>query len=434
MNRQILRLALPNIITNITVPLLGIVDLALMGHLDDPVYIGAIALGGTIFNIIYSSFSFLRMGSSGLTAQAFGAKNKEEVSLILQRSLLVGLGLAVIIILLRFPIQWAALHLLDGSAEVKTLAHEYFYIRILAAPATLGLYAFYGWYLGVQNAIIPMILAVVINVVNIVLNFVFVDYFHMKSDGVAWASVIAQYSGWILAGVFFFTKFKKYHLRFPFARIIETSAISRFFRVNSDIFVRTIMLWFVLAFFTSQSARAGDNILAVNTLLFQLFYFFSYFADGFAYAAEALTGKAKGEKNHQEMKRVIKGVFTWGWGIAGAFTVIYSFGLDSIMKVLSNNSIILNLSKEYYIWIIIMPFISIAAFNWDGIFIGATASKAMRNISIMVSLLIFIPIYYVTKSVGGNHALWFAFDLFMLTRSLGMWYYARKGVLIKEYI
>ena len=432
MNREILRLALPNIITNITVPLLGIVDLALMGHLDDPVYIGAIALGSTIFNIIYSSFSFLRMGTSGLTAQAFGAKNREEISLILQRSLLVGLALAIVLITFRYPIQWAALKILDGSPEVKMLAQEYFYIRIIAAPATLGLYAFYGWFLGAQNAIIPMILAVVVNVVNIALNFLFVHHFGMKSDGVAWASVIAQYSGLTLASLFFFTKFKLYRLRFKLKRIIETQAITRFFRVNSDIFIRTIMLWFVLAFFTSRSAKAGDNILAVNTLLFQLFYFFSFFADGFAYAAEALTGKAKGAKNFDEMKKVVKGVFRWGWAIALAFTIIYGFGLDSIMKVLSNNQLILDMSKEFYIWIIIIPVISIAAFNWDGIFIGVTASKAMRNISIIVSLFVFIPAYFLTKSFGGNHALWFAFDLFMLARSLGMWFYAKRGVLISE--
>ncbi len=430
MNRQIVRLALPNIITNITVPLLGIVDLALMGHLDDPVYIGAIALGSTVFNIIYSSFSFLRMGSSGMTSQAYGAAKKEEVSLVLQRSLLLGIALAIAIILLQYPIQWVAFQLLDGNQHVKLLARQYFYIRILAAPATLGLYAFYGWYLGVQNAIIPMILAIVVNVVNIALNFVFVYWFGMKSDGVAWASVIAQYSGLLLAGIFFYARYKQYHIRFSLGRIIETRSLKRFFGVNSDIFIRTIMLWFVLAFFTSRSARSGNNILAVNTLLFQLFYFFSYFADGFAYAAEALTGKAKGARKLDEVKAVIKGVFRWGWVIALAFTFIYGFGLNQIMKLLSDNQLILNMAKPYYVWIVIMPLISIAAFNWDGIFIGATASRAMRNVSIIVSLLVFLPAYYLTYTAWGNHGLWFAFDLFMLIRGLGMWYYAKKdGVL-----
>ena len=434
MNRQIVRLALPNIITNITVPLLGIVDLALMGHLDNPIYIGAIALGSTIFNIIYSSFSFLRMGSSGMTSQAYGANKKEEVSLVLQRSLLLGMGLAIFLILFQYPVQWAAFKLLDGSSDVKLLAQQYFYIRILAAPATLGLYAFYGWYLGVQNAIIPMILAIVVNVVNIALNFLFVRWFGMKSDGVAWASVIAQYSGLLLAGVFFLIRYKQYHIRFSFKQIVETRAIKRFFGVNSDIFIRTVMLWFVLAFFTSRSAKSGNNILAVNTLLFQLFYFFSYFADGFAYAAEALTGKAKGARKFDEMKEVVKGVFRWGWVIALAFTVIYAFGLNAIMRILSDNYHLLNMAKPYYVWIIIIPLISIAAFNWDGIFIGATASRAMRNISIIVSLLVFLPAYYLTHSVWGNHGLWFAFDLFMLARGVGMWLYAKRGVLQKNVV
>lgn len=429
MNRQILRLALPNIITNITVPLLGIVDMALMGHLDDPIYIGAIALGSTIFNIIYSSFSFLRMGSSGLTSQAFGAQKKEEISLVLQRSLLLGFGLAFLIILLRYPIQWAAFKLLDGSFEVKLLAQQYFYIRIVAAPATLGLYAFYGWYLGVQDAIIPMVLAIVVNVVNIGLNFLFVHSFGMKSDGVAWASVIAQYSGLLLAGVFFVIKYKQYHIRFKFKQIVESRAIKRFFGVNADIFIRTIMLWFVFAFFISRSASSGDNILAVNALLFQLFYFFSYFADGFAYAAEALTGKAKGAGKPDELKKIIKGIFLWGWVIALSFTAIYGFGLNAIMKILSDNTLILSMAKPYYIWIIIIPLISISAFNWDGVFIGVTASRAMRNISIIVSLIVFLPAFYITHSWWGNHGLWFAFDLFMLARGLGMWYYARRGAL-----
>ncbi len=426
MNRQIIRLALPNIVTNITVPLLGIVDLALMGHLDSPVYIGAIALGGTIFNIIYSSFAFLRMGSSGLTAQAYGAQNKEEVALILQRSLLVGFAMALFLILMMYPIQWLSFKLLDGSEEVKFFAREYFYIRILAAPATLGLYAFYGWYLGIQNSVIPMTIAVTVNVVNILLNFIFVVGLGMKSDGVAWATVIAQYSGLILAFFFFLKKYSQYKLRFPFVRIADKKALKRFFRVNSDIFIRTLLFLMVLAMFTSRSARQGDIILAVNTLLFQLFYFFSYFADGFAFAAEALAGKAKGARNQKELHMVVKYVFRWGWIIALVFTAVYGLGLDEIMHLLTNEETVLAVAKNYYPWIIIIPLISIGAFTWDGIFIGITASRAMRNISILVSLFVFLPAYFITNPHWGNHALWFAFDLFMLTRSLGMWIYAKK--------
>ena len=428
MNRQILRLAIPNIVTNITVPLLGIVDLALMGHLDSPVYIGAIALGGTIFNIIYSSFAFLRMGSSGLTAQAYGSKNREETALILQRSLLVGFGLALLLIVLMYPIQWVSFKILDGSTDVKFFARQYFYIRILAAPATLGLYAFYGWYLGIQNSFIPMTIAITVNVVNIILNFVFVIGLGMKSDGVAWATVIAQYSGLILAFIFFLKRYKVYKIKFPFSKISEKQGVKRFFKVNRDIFIRTLLFLIVLATFTSQSAKRGDIILAVNTLLFQLFYFFSYFADGFAFAAEALSGKAKGAGNKIEFKKVIKGIFKWGWGIALIFTVIYGFGLDTIMRLLTNEGEVLQTAKEFYPWVMIIPFISIGAFTWDGVFIGITASKAMRDISIFVSVFIFFPAYYLTSGILGNHSLWFAFDLFMIVRSALMWYYSKREI------
>jgi MATE family multidrug resistance protein len=428
MNRQILRLALPNIVTNITVPLLGIVDLALMGHLDSPVYIGAIALGGTIFNIIYSSFAFLRMGSTGLTAQAYGAKNSEEVALILQRSLLVGVAMAAMLMLFMYPIQWVAFKVLDGSEEVKFFARQYFYIRIFAAPATLGLYAFYGWFLGVQNSVIPMTIAVTVNVVNIALNFLFVVGLGMKSDGVAVATVIAQYTGLFLASFFFLRKYKRYKIRFPLKRIAEKSALTRFFRVNTDIFIRTLLFLMVLAIFISRSAAQGDVILAVNTLLFQLFYFFSYFADGFAFAAEALSGKAKGARNKEELKRVIKGVFTWSWGIAVLFTLIYGFGLDFIMKGFTTEETVREAARAFYPWVMAIPLISIGAFTWDGIYIGLTATKAMRNIGIAVSVFIFLPAYYFTHESLGNHALWLAFDLFMLTRSLGMWIYAKKQI------
>ncbi len=247
----------------------------MMGHLDDPIYIGAIALGGVIFNIIYHSFAFLRMGSSGFTAQAFGANNSKDVSLVLIRSLIVALGLATLLILLQYPIQWAGFQMLDGSEEVKTLAREYFYIRIFAAPATLSLYALYGWFLGLQNARIPMILAIVINTLNIGFNFLFIYVFNMKSDGVALASVLAQYSGLLLAIIFLITKYKKHLLIFSRSVIFQLDEMKRFFRVNSDIFIRTLLLLLVLAFFMSNSAKISDDILAVNSLLFQFFFIFS---------------------------------------------------------------------------------------------------------------------------------------------------------------
>ncbi len=420
-NKSILRLAIPNIVTNITVPLLGLVDLALMGHLKDPVYIGAIALGSIIFNVIYSGFGFLRMGSSGLTAQAWGAKLKDETSLVLIRSLIVAMCLAAIVILFQFPIQWVSFKILDGGEAVSELARDYFYIRIWAAPATLGLYTFFGWFLGVQNAKTPMIIALVINLVNILLNFVFVLGFGMTSDGVALATVIAQYSGLLLAIYFLLTKYRPYVKKYSMTLIMRSDEIIRFFKVNSDIFIRTILLLLTLAFFTNISAKHGNDILAVNTLLFQFFFIFSYFADGFAFAGEALTGKAIGAGNRKLLKITVKNLFYWGAGAAIFASFIYAIGLEPLMNVMTSNSRLLEISKNYSIWVVMIPLTISAAFIWDVIFIGVTATKAMSNAMIISSLVIFLPAYYLTANYWGNDALWFALNLFMIARGILMW-------------
>ncbi len=397
-----------------------------MGHLNDPVFIGAIALGSIIFNVIYSGFSFLRMGSSGLTAQAWGASLHKEMSLVLLRSLIVALGLAVILILFQFPIQWLSFKILDGSESVTTLAKEYFYIRIWAAPATLGLYTFFGWFLGMQNAKYPMIIAIVINLINIGLNFVFVFGFGMTTGGVALSTVIAQYSGLFLAIYFLIAKYPQYVKKFPLAIILKTEAIRRFFNVNSDIFIRTILLLLTLAFFTNVSAKQGDDILAINTLLFQFFFMFSYFADGFAYAGEALTGKALGAGNKKLLSNTVKHLFNWGWGAAIFTSLIFATGLEQFMKIMTSNSDLLEMAGKYQIWVIIIPLTSSAAFIWDGIFVGVTASKGMRNAMIVSTLIVFLPAYYLTANHWGNDALWFALNLFMLARGLLMWLMWRR--------
>jgi len=421
-NNKILKLAIPNIVTNITVPLLGIVDLALMGHLSNPIYIGAIALGSLIFNMIYSSFGFLRMGSSGMAAQAFGASLQEEISLVLIRSLLVAMGLAVSLILFQFPIQWIAFKILDGSEAVTTLAKDYFNVRIWAAPATLGLMAFFGWFLGLQDAKRPMIIAIVINLVNIGLNFVFVLGLNMTSSGVALATVIAQYSGLFLAIYFLLTKYKVYVRRFSFVVILKGEAIIRFFKVNSDIFIRTIFLLLTLAFFTNTSAKAGDETLAINTILLQFFMIFSYFADGFAYAGEALTGKALGAKDKVNLNYTVKHLFYWGGGAAVLASFVFFIGLEPMLKLMTSNKEIREIALQYSIWVVIIPLTSSAAFIWDGIFVGVTASKGMRNAMIISAIFIFLPSYYIAVVYIGNNALWLSLNLFMFARGVLMWF------------
>lgn len=426
-NKSILNLAVPNIVTNITVPLLGLVDLALMGHLNNPVYIGAIALGSIIFNVIYSSFNFLRMGSTGFTAQAWGAKDKDEVTLVLIRSLLVAMGLAAILLIFQYPINWLSFVILDGSEEVRALAMDYYFIRIWAAPATIGLYAFFGWFLGVQNARIPMIIAITINIINIALNFVFVLVFNMTSDGVALATVIAQYSGFVIAIILLLRKYKEYARWFSMKIVFKAQAIIRFFKVNTDIFIRTLLLLLTLAFFTNTSAGMGDDILAINTLLFQFFFIFSYFADGFAFAGEALTGKAVGAKNNSLLKKTIQHLFYWGWVAAITTSILYLAGIDFFMTILTSNKTLIDLAIDYKLWVIIIPLTSTAAFIWDGIYVGVTASKQMRNVMILSSLLIFLPAYYATYNSWGNNALWFALNAFMMGRTLLMWLWWKKA-------
>jgi MATE family multidrug resistance protein len=430
LNREILRLAVPNIVSNLTVPLLGMADYALMGHLkqDSVVYVGAVALGTTIFNVLYMSLGFLRMGTSGFTAQSYGARDKKALHSGLHRSLLVALLLALLLIILQYPIQWVAFRLLDGTPQVTRFARQYFYIRIYAAPATLMLYSFYGWYLGMQNARIPMTIAIVVNALNIGLNFLFVFGFGMHSNGVALASVLAQYTGLLLAFRFLKKKYAGYFRKIALRKLVQKEGLMVFFRVNGDIFVRTLLLIFVLTFFTGISARTGNNILAVNTLLFQFFFFFSYFADGFAFAGEALAGKAKGSGHRLLLTVTVRQLFVWGFGIALATSLIYFAGLKTFMHILTDNHNLLQLAGDYRWWVILLPLTSIAAFIWDGIYVGVTASRAMRNTMILSSLFIFLPAFYLLYPHWGNHGLWLSMQLFMLARGLSMWMLAKRAV------
>jgi len=421
MNREFLRLAIPNIITNITVPLLGLVDLALMGHLGDPVYIGAVALGSVIFSLIYTGFGFLRMGTSGFTAQVFGAKNEIGINLVLWRSLLVAMGLAFVLIILQEPIEIISFNLLDGSNEVRELAREYFRIRIWAAPATLGLYALYGWFLGIQDAKPPMIIAISINLINIALNFLFVYQFKMTSDGVALASVIAQYSGLLIGVLFLITKYRKLSIWQPLSMLLETVELKKFFKVNSDIFIRTLALMMTFTFFTAISAQMGDMTLAVNSLLIQFLFVFSYFSDGFAFAGEALVGKAYGANNKNLISKTVHHLFIWAWLTAVLFSIVFFVGHEQILSILTNDTELIKLSVNYHWWVVILPITTIAAFIWDGVFIGLTASKQMRNVMLFSAFFIFLPSYYLTVNYYGNHSLWLAMNLFMAVRSLLMW-------------
>ncbi|MDR0824312.1 MAG: MATE family efflux transporter [Prevotella sp.] len=417
MNRSILRLAIPNIISNITVPLLGIVDMFIVGHLDSEDYIGAIALATMLFNFIYWSFSFLRMGTSGFTAQAFGAKNYKEQTNSLLRSLAVAMTGGVLIIVLQYFIALIGFYILNAEPSIKMYAHDYFYIYVWAAPAVLGMYTFNGWYVGMQNAKVPMIVAIAVNTVNIALNFVFVYGLKMKIEGVALASTCAQYTGFILFLLIWNIKYGWLKAYLNVSILKDMRSYIPFFKVNSDIFIRTMALIAVTTFFMSASAKSGKDILAVNALLMQMFILFSYMMDGFAYAAEALTGKYIGENNKAILKKLVRRLFVWGVGIAILFTLVYALSLDQILALITDKQSILALSKSYQFWILLIPIAGFSAFLWDGIFVGATASRQMRN-SMLIAVCAFFIIYFAFYQLSANNILWLAFIVYLASRGI----------------
>ncbi len=428
MTKKILRLAIPSIISTLSVPLLSSVDTAVVGHLDKVEYLGAIALGSMIFNFIYMTFSFLRMGTKGLTAQANGKMDEEMINMILQRALAVALGSAIILIIAQNWIAELSLAIIGGSSEVERLAGEYFYIRIWAAPASLALYVFNGWFLGLQNAKIPLIITVTLNILNIFFNLLFIYQFDMNSNGVALGTVFAQYIGLIMAIVFTYRKYGEKLTPVAFGKLFERKELAKFFKINVDIFIRTVLLIFALSFFTTKSAGFGDNLLAANTILMQLWMIISYGIDGFAYASESLVGKYYGAKNSEKLKRVVKETFLWAAGISVVFMVTYLLASKEILGIFTDKTDIIELAMSFMGWILISPLLNSSAFIWDGIFVGATASKAMRNSMIVSTIFVYFPVYYISEGVIGNHSLWLALTLFMVSRGITLAAYSRRYI------
>lgn len=409
-------------------PLLGVVDTALMGHLDSIAYVSAIALGSMIFNFIYWGFGFLRMGTVGFTAQAAGSNDSKESIRILYRGLIIAGFLSLLILLSQYLILEGGLSLTHSSSEVENLAREYFYIRVWAAPASLGILVFSGWFIGMQNSVFPMIVAIATNVFNIALNFLFVFGLDMKSEGVAYGTLIAQYLSLIIVIILFLSKYRNLLFRAKVKVLMQWSKLKRFTQVNRDIFIRTLGIIFVFSFFTVRSANIDDQTLAVNSILFQFFMIFSYLMDGFANAAEALTGKAIGEKKPALLRRIIKYIFAWGLGFSLLFTVAYALGNTFFVGVMTDIPKLAQAADDLIFYVLLMPLLSFSAFLLDGIFVGATASKAMRNTMLAAVVLVFIPIHYLAP-LTDIHSLWVAFLAFMLARGLFLALSLKKDVL-----
>lgn len=416
-NKRILQIAVPSIISNITVPLLGLIDVTIVGHLGAASYIGAIAIGGMLFNIIYWIFGFLRMGTSGMTSQAYGKRDLNEVTRLLLRSVGVGLFVAICMILLQYPIQKLAFTLIKTTREIEQLSSLYFRICIWGAPAMLGLYGFAGWFIGMQNSRFPMYIAITQNIVNILASLSFVYWLGMKVEGVAFGTLIAQYAGFIMAIWLWLRYYGTLKKRIVWKGVLRREAMSRFFQVNRDIFFRTLCLVIVTLFFTSSGAAQGEVVLAVNTLLMQLFTLFSYIMDGFAYAGEALTGRYIGAGNRVALHRTIRQLFFWGIGLSAAFTLLYALGGKSFLSLLTNEGAVIKEADTYFYWVLAIPFAGFSAFLWDGIFIGATATRQMLYSMLLASASFFI-IYYFFHRLMGNHALWMAFLVYLFLRGM----------------
>jgi MATE family multidrug resistance protein len=427
LNKKILRLAIPNIISNLSVPLLSSVDTAMMGRMESEIYIGAIALGALIFNFVYWSFGFLRMGTTGLTAQAFGEKNNAKLMQILGRAMIFAFGSGLIILVAQFFLLNIGFSILDGSEAVESLAKEYFSIRIWAAPATLCLYAMMGFFFGMQNALVPMVLTIIINVVNLIANIVLIQYFDMKADGVALGTVIAQYTGFIIALIIFYKKHGELLVHFQRKAIFEIQAFKKFLSLNRDIFVRTFMLVFAFAFFENQSAAQGNLTLAINSILLQFVAWISYGIDGFAFASESLVGKYAGAKNQEKLRKSINLSFVWAFGLAFTYSLIFYVFDVPLLHLFTNQENLITAAQDYTIWIVLFPILATAGYMWDGVFVGLTASKAMRNTMLWAFIFYIILFYAVDYQLVEmtNFWLWLTFSLFIGIRGIVQTVYYR---------
>ena len=411
-NRDILKLALPSILANITVPIVGMVDVAVAGHLDSSAgvgtatLIGGIAIGSMLFDLLYWNFAFLRVGTGGLAAQAYGRGDRAECARVLTRSL----GIAFACALLLIAIQWffvkAAFLFVDCTPQVRELASQYFFIRIWAAPATLALMALKGWFIGMQDSVSAMLTDLTVNGMNVLMSIVLAlgisvggwHYEGMGFSGVAAGTVAAQYSGLLVALLLLAVKYRRNTLlamrSSELRGLFKGDQMRRFMSMNADLFVRSLCFIAIYIGFTIISAGYGDTLLAVSSILMKLLMIFSYFTDGFAYAGEALVGRYIGARNRTMMLQAVKWTFVWSMAIALIFMGIYYFAGVPMLQLMTSDTIVVDASREYLPWLLLMPVVGCAAFTWDGIFIGATASRQMRD-SMLWAVVGFVVVWAV---------------------------------------
>lgn len=427
MNKEILRIAIPNIISNITVPLMGIASTFIAGRVagsDGATTIGALSIGVAIFNFIYWNCSFIRMGTSGLTAQAYGSQQHKEYSLMLWRAVCVALAVGLVALLLQWPIgEFSLWFMSTGDSASDAMIARYFYTRIWAVPAGIMLFAFNGWLTGMQNAVVPMAVAIMVNILHVGFSYLFSIVGTWGLEGIALASVVAQWTGVVVMVIIIVAMYRKRLVKVTWSEVMDLGAMKRFFSINSDIIIRTFCLVAVYTFFTKASADMGDkNILAVNTILLQLFTLFSYMNDGFAFAAEALTGRFIGARDGASLRKCIRLCIVWCFVVSFIYVGVYIGWWRDIFSLLvdgenNNTSELLAVAEQYIGWIIAIPIASALPFVMDGIMVGATRSRIMRNSMIWSSVCYFV-LLYGTSWLIGNNAIWLAFTSYMFLRGL----------------
>ena len=405
------------IISNISVPLVGAVDTAVVGHLPGLHYIGAVALGALIFSFLYWGFGFLKMGSTGFIARAYGAEDKTELGNILLRFLLLALVLGVLVIILGKPLINLALQLIDSTPEVEGLAAEYSVIRVWSAPATLCIYVFTGVFIGLHNTKMALMLQLVLNLSNIALDILFVPILEYGVPGVAWATLIAEYGAAFLGFYVLRKTLYKAWISVNWSELLAVSVLLEMLRTNGNIFIRTLLLVFSFAFFTAQSARYGELILAVNSVLLHLQNIMAYAIDGFAHAVEALGGSAYGARNRQRFIRAVRLTTFWSVIMALVISIAYLFFSQTIVSWFTDSAEVLATSRQFLFWMIIAPIISCWSFQLDGLFIGTGHTRSMRN-AMLVSTTAYLVLAYLFQHYWSNHGLFLALSCFMVIRAI----------------
>ena len=410
-DRDVWRIAAPMILSNISVPLLGMVDTGVVGHLDSPVYLGAVAIGGTIFSVLYTGVNFLRMGTTGIAAQRFGADDFDGLRVSLGQALVVAQIIALAVILLQWPLGQAAMKLLGAEVALGELALEYFSIRVWSAPGTLANFVMVGWFLGLQNARVPLLIFLTINLTNIALDLLFVLVLGMKVDGVALASVFAEYTGLTVALIFAVRELRRNHGHWPMDKFVRIREYAAFFSINANLFVRTMALMFTIAFVTAQGTRMGGLVLAANAILMQL---------------QNLT--AFGQRRRDALERSVTLCLRWSLIFAAGFSAAYFLLGPHLINVLTDLPAVRETTLRYLPWMVASPLVSVWSFLYDGVYVGATRAREMRNIMVFSAFGVFIPAWFVLQPFG-NDGLWLAFLLFLASRGIGMHIGYRRSVL-----